>query len=131
MLRILGRRLAAQAAEPALPARARCVVIGGGVIGTSCAYHLSLLDSFNSRGDVVLLEGNSVTAGTTWHAAGLCVTSVFFFFWFWFWFWFCFCVQFGFFCAFFFSLEKKKKKKKKLRCSTAPPKAALMRIARL
>jgi glycine cleavage system aminomethyltransferase T/glycine/D-amino acid oxidase-like deaminating enzyme len=52
-----------------LPARARVVVIGGGVIGTSTAYHLAHLGV-----DVVLLERDQLTSGTTWHAAGLMVT---------------------------------------------------------
>ena len=49
-----------------LPNRARVVVIGGGVVGTSCLYHLA------KRGwsDCVLLEKNELTAGSTWHAAG-------------------------------------------------------------
>ncbi|MDI1289728.1 MAG: FAD-binding oxidoreductase, partial [bacterium] len=50
-----------------LPARARVVIIGGGVIGTSIAYHLGLL----GWSDVVLLERDRLTSGTTWHAAGL------------------------------------------------------------
>ena len=50
-----------------LPDRARVVVIGGGVIGTSTAYHLALL----GWTDVVLLEQGSLSGGTTWHAAGL------------------------------------------------------------
>src|SRR5882724_5634163 len=53
----------------ALPSRARVVVIGGGVIGTSTAYHLAHLGV-----DVVLLERDRLTSGTTWHAAGLMVT---------------------------------------------------------
>jgi glycine cleavage system aminomethyltransferase T/glycine/D-amino acid oxidase-like deaminating enzyme len=53
-----------------LPDRARVVVIGGGVIGTSVAYHLALLGC----ADVVLLEQGRLTSGTTWHAAGLIVT---------------------------------------------------------
>src|SRR5215467_8989639 len=53
----------------ALPARARVVVIGGGVIGASTAYHLAHLGV-----DVVLLERDKLTSGTTWHAAGLMVT---------------------------------------------------------
>lgn len=53
-----------------LPDRARIVVIGGGVIGTSVAYHLA---QAGSR-DVVLIERDRLTCGTTWHAAGLIVT---------------------------------------------------------
>ena len=52
---------------PALPERAQIVVIGGGVIGTSVAYHLTRL----GRTDVVLLEQGQLSCGTTWHAAGL------------------------------------------------------------
>lgn len=50
-----------------LPAKARVVIIGGGVIGCSVAYHLT------KKGwtDVVLLERKQLTSGTTWHAAGL------------------------------------------------------------
>src|SRR6187551_2671411 len=54
----------------ALPTRARVVVVGGGVIGTSVAYHLAHLGC----ADVVLLERDRLTSGTTWHAAGLMVT---------------------------------------------------------
>jgi len=50
-----------------LPQRAQIVVIGGGVIGTSVAYHLTKL----GRVDVVLLEQGQLSCGTTWHAAGL------------------------------------------------------------
>jgi len=53
-----------------LPARARVVVIGGGVIGCSVAYHLAQMGC----GDVVLVERDHLTSGTTWHAAGLMVT---------------------------------------------------------
>ena len=56
--------------DPVLPARARVVVIGGGVIGTSVAYHLADM----GWTDVVLLERDRLTSGTTWHAAGLMVT---------------------------------------------------------
>jgi 4-methylaminobutanoate oxidase (formaldehyde-forming) len=50
-----------------LPERAQVVVVGGGVVGCSVAYHLAL------RGctDVLLLERDRLTSGTTWHAAGL------------------------------------------------------------
>jgi len=50
-----------------LPTHARVVVIGGGIVGVSVAYHLA------RRGwtDVVLLERKQLTSGTTWHAAGL------------------------------------------------------------
>src|SRR5262245_17958692 len=54
----------------ALPQRARVVVIGGGIIGCSVAYHLAHM----GWRDVVLLERDRLTSGTTWHAAGLIVT---------------------------------------------------------
>ena len=52
---------------PNLPSQARVVIIGGGVVGCSVAYHLT------KKGwkDVVLLERKQLTSGTTWHAAGL------------------------------------------------------------
>ena len=50
-----------------LPKHARVVIIGGGVIGCSVAYHLTKL----GWKDVVLLERKQLTSGTTWHAAGL------------------------------------------------------------
>src|SRR6187431_3381948 len=53
-----------------LPSRARVVVVGGGVIGTSIAYHLGHL----GWTDTVLVERDQLTSGTTWHAAGLVVT---------------------------------------------------------
>src|SRR3979409_433200 len=53
-----------------LPTHARVVVIGGGVIGCSVAYHLAHM----GWKDVVLLERDKLTSGTTWHAAGLMVT---------------------------------------------------------
>src|SRR5260370_12045225 len=56
--------------SPALPTRARVVVIGGGIIGTSVAYHLAHL----GVRDVVLLERDRLTSGPTWHAAGLMAT---------------------------------------------------------
>jgi 4-methylaminobutanoate oxidase (formaldehyde-forming) len=57
-------------ALPLLPRHARVVIVGGGVIGTSTAYHLALM----GWQDIVLLERHQLTAGTTWHAAGLMVT---------------------------------------------------------
>ena len=50
-----------------VPSRAHVVVIGGGVVGTSVAYHLTAL----GWTDVVLLEQGQLSSGTTWHAAGL------------------------------------------------------------
>jgi glycine cleavage system aminomethyltransferase T/glycine/D-amino acid oxidase-like deaminating enzyme len=54
-------------AETGLPSRARVVVVGGGIIGTSVAYHLTRL----GWTDVLLLEQGTLSCGTTWHAAGL------------------------------------------------------------
>jgi len=53
-----------------LPTQAQVVIIGGGVIGCSVAYHLTKL----GWRDVILLERKQLTSGTTWHAAGLIVT---------------------------------------------------------
>jgi 4-methylaminobutanoate oxidase (formaldehyde-forming) len=53
-----------------LPSQAQVVIVGGGVIGCSVAYHLTKL----GWKDVVLLERKELTSGTTWHAAGLIVT---------------------------------------------------------
>jgi 4-methylaminobutanoate oxidase (formaldehyde-forming) len=53
-----------------LPDRTRVVVIGGGIIGASVAYHLA----HTGWKDVVLLERDRLTSGSTWHAAGLMVT---------------------------------------------------------
>ncbi|MBH62445.1 MAG: FAD-dependent oxidoreductase [Alphaproteobacteria bacterium] len=50
-----------------LPEQAQVVIVGGGVIGCSVAYHLTQA----GWTDVVLLERKSLTSGTTWHAAGL------------------------------------------------------------
>ena len=50
-----------------LPSSTRVVIIGGGIIGCSVAYHLTKL----GWRDVVVLEQNLLAGGTTWHAAGL------------------------------------------------------------
>ena len=50
-----------------LPTRADVVIVGGGIVGTSIAYHLARLGIKNT----VLLERKQLTCGTTWHAAGL------------------------------------------------------------
>ena len=51
----------------AFPAHADVVVIGGGIIGCSTAYHLAR----DHKANVVVLEQNKITSGSTWHAAGL------------------------------------------------------------
>jgi glycine cleavage system aminomethyltransferase T/glycine/D-amino acid oxidase-like deaminating enzyme len=56
--------------SPTLPTQARVIIIGGGVIGCSVAYHLTQL----GWRDVLLLERKQLTSGTTWHAAGLLTT---------------------------------------------------------
>ena len=48
-----------------LPKNTRVVIIGGGIIGCSVAYHLSKIKGFN---DIVVLEQGKLTCGTTWHA---------------------------------------------------------------
>jgi len=53
-----------------LPSSAQVVIVGGGVIGCSVAYHLTKL----GMTDIVLLERKQLTCGTTWHAAGLVPT---------------------------------------------------------
>jgi len=61
---------AANSSSARIPAHARVVVVGGGVIGASVAYHLAVM----GWKDIVLLERDRLTSGTTWHAAGLMVT---------------------------------------------------------
>ncbi|KUE90800.1 FAD-dependent oxidoreductase [Cupriavidus necator] len=53
--------------SPVIPSHSRVVIIGGGIIGCSVAYHLTKL----GWKDVVLLEQGQLSCGTTWHAAGL------------------------------------------------------------
>ena len=50
-----------------LPSHVQTLIVGGGISGASAAYHLAKL----GRTDIVLLERNQLTSGTTWHAAGL------------------------------------------------------------
>jgi len=54
--------------DDAMVSEAKVVIVGGGVMGCSLLYHLSKL----GWSDCVLLEKNQLTAGSTWHAAGLC-----------------------------------------------------------
>jgi len=56
-----------------LPTQAQVIIIGGGVIGCSTAYHLAKL----GWRDVIILERKQLTSGTTWHAAGLVVCGGF------------------------------------------------------
>jgi len=71
---IRGRRLGgfgafrALASTPPLPEEVDVVVVGGGIIGSSIAYHLAKLGGDTS---VLMVERDQVTSGTTWHAAGL------------------------------------------------------------
>lgn len=56
--------------DTSFPEHARVVIIGGGIIGCSVAYHLAEMGC----SEVVLLERDQLTSGTTWHAAGLMTT---------------------------------------------------------
>ena len=69
MLRASSYRLLSSGLK-VLPKRAKVVIVGGGIIGNSVAYHLGHM----GIKDVILLEQAKLTAGTTWHAAGLMVT---------------------------------------------------------
>ena len=53
-------------------ADARVIVVGGGIGGVSTLYHLTRL----GWSDVVLVEANELTSGSTWHAAGLCTQFI-------------------------------------------------------
>jgi 4-methylaminobutanoate oxidase (formaldehyde-forming) len=59
--------VASALAASSLPSGARIVIVGGGIVGASIAYHLALA----GESDVVLVERGRLTNGTTWHAAGL------------------------------------------------------------
>lgn len=54
-------------AQDDLPQRARIVIVGGGIVGSSIAHHLAAL----GERDVLLLDSNTLGSGTSWHAAGL------------------------------------------------------------
>jgi heterotetrameric sarcosine oxidase gamma subunit len=64
---ITATSFAPDAADGALPARAEVVVVGGGVIGSSVAYHLTRIGIT----DVLVVERHRIASGTSWHAAGL------------------------------------------------------------
>ena len=53
-------------------AKARVVIVGGGIAGVSTLYHLTRL----GESDVALVEANELTSGSTWHAAGLCTQFI-------------------------------------------------------
>jgi glycine cleavage system aminomethyltransferase T/glycine/D-amino acid oxidase-like deaminating enzyme len=72
MDRLVDRELGADVcgigdAREALPDQARVVVVGGGLVGASVAYHLTLM----GETDVLLLERNVLGSGSSWYAAGL------------------------------------------------------------
>mgnify|MGYP002389900854 CR=1 FL=1 len=52
------------------PKKARVVVIGGGIIGSSTAYHLAKAGWGSGDNGTIVLEQSKLTSGTTWHAAG-------------------------------------------------------------
>ena len=57
----------AKETDSALPSSADVVIIGGGVIGCSTLYHLTEMGMKNA----ILIEKDALTAGTTWHTAGI------------------------------------------------------------
>ncbi len=63
----IGAQLFAATSHDDVPTRAATVIVGGGVLGASIAYHLAEA----GRTDVLLLDANVLGSGTTWHAAGL------------------------------------------------------------
>lgn len=65
--RTISAALFSDQARAPIPSRARIVIVGGGVLGTSIAHHLAE----SGETDVLLLEANVLGSGTTWHAAGL------------------------------------------------------------
>jgi 4-methylaminobutanoate oxidase (formaldehyde-forming) len=65
--RSLSGAMFAQTDSVSLPRKAAVVVVGGGIVGSSIAYHLTQ----SGVDDVLLVERNLLTSGTTWHAAGL------------------------------------------------------------
>lgn len=58
--------------EKTLPAQAKVVIIGGGVMGVSLLYHLAL----EGWTDILLIEKGELTSGSTWHAAGQCPSFI-------------------------------------------------------
>lgn len=62
-----GQTTAVERNSTALPSRSEIVIIGGGVVGVSIAYHLAR----RGKADVTLIERKALTEGSTWHAAGL------------------------------------------------------------
>ena len=58
--------------EKSLPSQAKVVIVGGGMMGASLAYHLAE----EGWSDVLLIEKGELTSGSTWHAAGLCANFI-------------------------------------------------------